>query len=130
MRPRPERGLTVNLAFELARFNITVNAISARSRPDAVLGAGHQGGQGYRSLFFGSSPHDVPMQRMGKPEDIAGVALFSSLRPIGLYDRRIIDGGWRAASASIYAKININKQRKFKIKNKKSQINSSMNTNV
>jgi 3-oxoacyl-[acyl-carrier protein] reductase len=68
-------SLTTNLAFELARFNITVNAIlpgPIRSEfynemltkiPD-------------KEAFFTMLGNRVPMHRMGTPEDVAGVALF------------------------------------------------------
>jgi NAD(P)-dependent dehydrogenase (short-subunit alcohol dehydrogenase family) len=66
-------GLTVNLALELAHQNITVNAILpgpimtefftdiAKLKPDG---------------FLESLGRQVPMRRMGTPNDIAGVALF------------------------------------------------------
>ncbi|MFC2070776.1 SDR family NAD(P)-dependent oxidoreductase, partial [Chloroflexota bacterium] len=68
-------GLTVNLAMELAQMNITVNAIlpgpiqsefyseMLKSVPD-------------KEAFFANLGKRVPMQRIGTPEDIAGVALF------------------------------------------------------
>ena len=68
-------SLTKNLAFELARFNITVNAIlpgPIRSefyteiltqKPD-------------KEEFFTMLGNRTPMHRMGTPEDVAGVALF------------------------------------------------------
>jgi NAD(P)-dependent dehydrogenase (short-subunit alcohol dehydrogenase family) len=68
-------GLTTNLAFELAPYNICVNAILPgpirtefyteilKSVPD-------------KEAFFASLGKRVPLGRMGTPEDIAGVALF------------------------------------------------------
>ena len=69
-------GLTYNLAFELASFNISVNAILpgpirtpfwepvTRDIPD-------------KDAYFAEiAKKEVPMQRVGTPEDIAGAALF------------------------------------------------------
>jgi NAD(P)-dependent dehydrogenase (short-subunit alcohol dehydrogenase family) len=69
-------GLTVNLALELAPHNITVNAIlpGPIKTPfwDPVAKA-----QANREAYFAEvAKKEVPMQRMGEPEDIAGVALF------------------------------------------------------
>jgi len=69
-------GLTYNLAFELAPFNISVNAILpgpirtpfwepvTRDIPD-------------KDAYFSEiAKKEVPMQRIGTPGDIAGAALF------------------------------------------------------
>ncbi len=68
-------GLTYNLALELAHQNITVNAILPgpiisefyadilKNEPDA-------------DAFFARVGKQTPMQRMGTPEEIGGVALF------------------------------------------------------
>jgi len=70
-------SLTNNLAFELAPFNITVNAIlpgPVRSEffNEMLKGMSEEEG----AAFFKMLDKRVPMQRMGMPEEIAGVALF------------------------------------------------------
>lgn len=70
-------SLTSNLAFELARFSITVNAIlpgPIRSEffNEMLKGMSKKEGE----AFFTMLGKRVPMQRIGTPEDIAGVALF------------------------------------------------------
>ena len=70
-------SLTSNLAFELARFNITVNAIlpgpvHSEFFNELLKGAPDK----EKEEFFAMLAKRVPMQRMGTPEDIAGVALF------------------------------------------------------
>jgi NAD(P)-dependent dehydrogenase (short-subunit alcohol dehydrogenase family) len=68
-------GLTTNLAFETAQSGITVNSLMpgpimteffdevVKDMPDP-------------QAFFASLSKKVPMNRMGTPEDMAGVALF------------------------------------------------------
>jgi 3-oxoacyl-[acyl-carrier protein] reductase len=70
-------SLTSNLAFELARSNITVNAIlpgPIRSEffNEMLKGMSEEEGK----AFFTMLDKRVPMQRMGWPEEVAGVALF------------------------------------------------------
>ncbi len=70
-------SLTVNLAFELAPFNITVNAIlpgPIRSEffNEMLKEMTKEEGEAFFKMLDGK----VPMQRMGTPEEIAGVALF------------------------------------------------------
>ena len=70
-------GLTTNLAFELRQENITVNAIL----PGPVLSEFFNNmldemTEEEGKAFFNMLDNRVPMHRMGKPEEIAGVALF------------------------------------------------------
>jgi 2-hydroxycyclohexanecarboxyl-CoA dehydrogenase len=71
-------GLALNLAFELAPLNIRVNTIVPGPIEttfwDSLMPAGPE-----RDAFFAAvSKHEVPLGRMGQPEDIAGAALFFS----------------------------------------------------
>lgn len=70
-------GLTYNLAFELAPLNITVNAllpgpILSEFFNEMLKEMTKKEGQ----AFFKMLANKTPMGRMGKPEEIAGVALF------------------------------------------------------
>ncbi len=70
-------GLTYDMATEFARDNITVNAIMPgpvrTSFYDETIGSlsGEE-----KDGFFGMLGTEVPLQRIGTPEDIAGAALF------------------------------------------------------
>ncbi|MCK4273836.1 MAG: SDR family oxidoreductase [Dehalococcoidales bacterium] len=69
-------GLTLNLAFELAPQNIYVNAIvpGPIETPfwDSLMAPGPD-----RDAFFKAiAEKEIPLGRIGKPEDIAGPALF------------------------------------------------------
>ncbi len=71
-------GLTLNLAFELAPLNICVNTIVpgpiATPFWDSLMPPGPE-----REAFFDAvSKREVPLGRVGTPEDIAGAALFLS----------------------------------------------------
>jgi len=70
-------GLTTNLALELARLNITVNAIlpgPIRSEffTEMMKGISEE----EKKAFFKVLDSKTPMNRMGTPEEVAGVALF------------------------------------------------------
>jgi 3-oxoacyl-[acyl-carrier protein] reductase len=70
-------SLTKNLAFELASFNITVNAIlpgPIRSEffNEMLKAMSKEEGE----AFFTMLGKRVPMGRMGTPDEVAGVALF------------------------------------------------------
>ena len=70
-------GLTYNLAYDLAPFNICVNAIL----PGPVRTPFYEPIVGpmtdkEKNAFFAMLESHVPLRRVGTPEDIAGAALF------------------------------------------------------
>ncbi len=70
-------SLTTNLAFELARYNITVNAIlPGPVHSEFFVDLLKERSDKEKGELFSTLAGRVPMQRMGMPEDIAGVALF------------------------------------------------------
>jgi NAD(P)-dependent dehydrogenase (short-subunit alcohol dehydrogenase family) len=70
-------ALTTNLAFELARFNIYVNAIlPGPVRSEFFREILRDVLDPEKEAFYKMLANKVPLRRMGKPEDIAGVALF------------------------------------------------------
>jgi len=91
---------TIDLAMELAALNICVNAIlPGLTRTDMateLVPPGRNADEYYDEL----AKVLVPMKRLGKPEDIAGVALFlaSDLSGYVTGDRIIVGGGtpWRS----------------------------------
>lgn len=69
-------GLTLNLAFELAPLNIYVNAIVPGPIETPFWDALQPPGPGRDALFAAIAKKEVPLGRIGTPEDIAGPALF------------------------------------------------------
>ncbi len=69
-------GLTINLAFELAPQNIYVNAIVPGPVDTTFWDALVPAGPEREALFDAISKKEVPLERIGRPEDIAGPALF------------------------------------------------------
>jgi 3-oxoacyl-[acyl-carrier protein] reductase len=71
-------GFTTNLAFELARQNITVNAILPGPIKTPFWDPVTQGlmDTDQEAMFAAIAKKEIPMQRLGLPEDIAGAALF------------------------------------------------------
>jgi len=70
-------SLTQNLALELVRFNIRVNAIA----PGPIQTEYYEPrlknmNDEQREAYFATKGKTAPMQRMGRPEEIAAVALF------------------------------------------------------
>jgi 3-oxoacyl-[acyl-carrier protein] reductase len=69
-------GLTVNLAFELAPRNIYVNAIVPGPVDTTFWDALVPVGPEREALFGAIAQKEIPLERIGRPEDIAGPALF------------------------------------------------------
>jgi NAD(P)-dependent dehydrogenase (short-subunit alcohol dehydrogenase family) len=69
-------GLTINLAFELAPQNIFVNAIVPGPVDTTFWDALVPAGPEREALFSAISQKEVPLERIGRPDDIAGPALF------------------------------------------------------
>jgi NAD(P)-dependent dehydrogenase (short-subunit alcohol dehydrogenase family) len=84
-----------NVALELARYNITVNAIAPGF---FVTNIG--GGHAHNPALQAAVAKSVPMHRVGFPEDIKGLALFLA-SPASAYltgQQIVIDGGWGLGS--------------------------------
>ena len=69
-------GLTYNLAFELAPLNISVNAILPGPIRTPFWEPVTKGIPDKDAYFAEIAKKEVPMQRIGMPEDVAGAALF------------------------------------------------------
>ncbi|MGD0779516.1 MAG: SDR family NAD(P)-dependent oxidoreductase [Dehalococcoidales bacterium] len=69
-------GLTINLAFELAPHNIYCNAIVPGPIETPFWDSLQPPGPARDKFFAALCKKEVPLGRMGKPEDIAGPALF------------------------------------------------------
>jgi len=69
-------SLTVNLAMDLAPLGIRVNCIKPGPIETSFWDELAAQGADIDSLLKGIAGHEVPMERIGKPEDIAGPALF------------------------------------------------------
>ncbi len=69
-------GLTKNLAFELAPQNIYVNAIVPGPVDTTFWDALVPAGPEREALFSAIAKKEVPLERIGRPDDIAGPALF------------------------------------------------------
>ena len=88
-------GLTLDLALELAPFNICVNAILPGAIPTDMWNAIIPPGVDKKDFFAEIGKSIAPMQRCGTEEDVAGAALFlaSDLSAYVTGDRIIVGGG-------------------------------------
>jgi NAD(P)-dependent dehydrogenase (short-subunit alcohol dehydrogenase family) len=80
-----------NVALELAAYGITVNAIAPGF---FVTNIG--GGHAHNPDLQAALAKDIPMHRVGQPDDIKGLALFlaSSASAYITGQEIVIDGGW------------------------------------
>jgi NAD(P)-dependent dehydrogenase (short-subunit alcohol dehydrogenase family) len=69
-------GLTINLAFELAPQNIYVNAIVPGPVDTTFWDALVPAGPEREALFSAIAKKEIPLEKIGRPDDIAGPALF------------------------------------------------------
>ena len=69
-------SITKNLAFELASQNIHVNTIAPGPILTPFWDKLMPPGEARNEMIAGLAKKEVPLGRIGKPEDIAGVALF------------------------------------------------------
>ncbi len=90
-------GFSKNIAVELAKYNISVNAVA----PGGVMTQGvatmQAGGKQTAIDRFPEPPKmDVPMGRMGVPDDIAKVVLFLASDMAGYMtgSQVVVDGGY------------------------------------
>lgn len=97
-------GLTYDLAYALAPFNINVNVILPglirTAFYDKLVGPMKDGD---KDAFFAGLAKMVPLQRIGTPEDVAGAALFLASR-LGAYvtgTSIFVSGGMPLAPQSI-----------------------------
>ena len=92
--------LTIDVAMEMAPYNICVNAIMPGLTRTEMVDEFAPSGINKDEYYDQLGKTLVPMQRVGKPQDIAGAALFlaSNLSDYVTGDRIIVAGGapWRA----------------------------------
>ncbi|MBN2062754.1 MAG: SDR family oxidoreductase [Deltaproteobacteria bacterium] len=88
-------GLTIDLAFELAPYNICVNSILPGIIDTEALDEVIPPGLDKYAFLNEQIKKMVPQQRLGSPQDIAGVSLFlaSDLSGFVTGDRIIAGGG-------------------------------------
>jgi 3-oxoacyl-[acyl-carrier protein] reductase len=82
-------GFTKSIALELARYNINVNAIMPGLVDTALL-------RGIPEKYLKPMIEEVPLKRVGKPEDIANVAAFLASEDSSYMTGAILEvtGGW------------------------------------
>jgi NAD(P)-dependent dehydrogenase (short-subunit alcohol dehydrogenase family) len=88
-------ALTLDLAIELARFNICVNSILPGTIRTDMWQTNIPPGANEDEFFTQMGKNLVPLGRVGTPEDVAGAALFlaSALSDYVTGDRIIVAGG-------------------------------------
>ena len=69
-------GLTYDLAFELASYNICVNAIQPGAVRTPLWDGSLASVEDKNAFFTDLAQKNIPLQRIGTTEDLAGAALF------------------------------------------------------
>lgn len=86
--------LTKVLAIEWAQHNIKVNAIAPTFIETPLAKAMFEEKEGFREFVLGN----IPLGRIGKPEDVVGAAIYLASDASDLVTGHVllIDGGWTA----------------------------------
>lgn len=90
-------GFTKNVALELAKNNITVNAVAPGGVMTPGVAAMQSGGKVSETERFPEPPKmDVPLGRMGVPDDIGKAVLFlaSEMSDYMTGTQVVVDGGY------------------------------------
>lgn len=90
-------GFTKNAALELAQFGISVNAVAPGGVMTPGVAAMQSGGKPVELERFPDAPAmEVPMKRMGVPDDIGKVVLFLASDMSGYMTgtQIVVDGGY------------------------------------
>lgn len=90
-------GFTKNVALELAKHNITVNAVAPGGVMTPGVAAMQSGGKVTETDRFPEAPTmEVPLGRMGVPDDIGKVVLFlaSEMSNYMTGTQIVVDGGY------------------------------------
>jgi len=91
-------GFTKNVALELAKDHISVNAVAPGGIMTPGVAAMQSGGKQVAAIerFPAPPPMDVPLGRMGVPDDIAKVVLFlaSDMAAYMTGIQIVVDGGY------------------------------------
>ncbi len=90
-------GFTKNVALELAKHGITVNAVAPGGVMTPGVAAMQSGGKVTDTERFPDAPKmDVPLGRMGVPDDIGKVVLFlaSEMSDYMTGTQIVVDGGY------------------------------------
>ncbi|HET7397880.1 MAG TPA: 3-oxoacyl-ACP reductase FabG [Intrasporangium sp.] len=92
------QGFTKTLAIELGRFGVTANAIAPGFiQTDMTRATAERLGVSFED-FIAFSAKEIPVQRVGQPEDIAAMASFFASEEAGFVSGQVIyvAGGPRA----------------------------------
>ncbi|GAB3115170.1 3-oxoacyl-ACP reductase FabG [Janibacter alkaliphilus] len=84
------QGLTKTLAIELGRFGVTANAIAPGFiQTEMTAATAERVGVGFED-FIAYAAKEIPVQRVGQPEDIAATASFLCSEEAGFVSGQVI----------------------------------------